>query len=107
MIHCLNSASYSADSIGITADTFAKYLHSFECQQRIINKFKLQFGQVEILESHGHEYFKIRIPKDNKTLGFMFGFIESNMDDSWGVKEYSTCQTTLEMIFNKFAEEGS
>lgn len=49
----------------------------------------MQFGQVDIIEAHGMEYFKIRIPKDNHTLGFMYGFIESNMHDSWGVKEYS------------------
>ena len=55
------------------------------------------------MESYGKEYFKIRIPRDNKSLGFMYGFIEEHKKSTWGLKEYSVSQATLEMIFNKFA----
>ena len=34
----------------------------------------------------------------------MHGFIEERKNENWGIKEYSVSQTTLEMIFNKFAQ---
>jgi len=56
------------------------------------------------MEAYGKQYFKLRIPKDNHSLGYMYGFIEQNKNDSWGLQEYTVSQTTLEMIFNKFAQ---
>ena len=106
MIYSVHPERQSAENVSIDAAKFTGYFNCWRCQEKIVSRFKMQFGSVEIIETHGIEYFKVRIPKDTLSLGFMYGFVESNMQDSWGVKEYSISQTTLEMIFNKFAEES-
>ena len=63
----------------------------------IINTLCEQFPSVEILE-HYNDYFKLRIPKGEKTIGFVFGFIEAQKADL-KISEYSVSQTTLEQIF--------
>jgi len=40
--------------------------------------------------------------RQNKTIGSLFGFMESNKE-IFGTQEYSVSQTTLEQIFQKFA----
>ena len=42
----------------------------------IVNTLCEQFPSVEILE-HYNDYYKLRIPKGDKTIGFVFGFIEN------------------------------
>jgi len=64
-------------------------LHAYKSLREIIRAFENRFKEVEILESYGKEYFKIRIPRDNKTLGYMYGFVEANKKPSWSLKEYS------------------
>jgi hypothetical protein len=41
----------------------------------IINVLCEQFPAVEVLE-HYNDYYKLRIPKGDKSIGFVFGFIE-------------------------------
>lgn len=103
MIFNINFQNHSAATTMLSAEEFIGYLHAFRCKQAIISRFNHAFGEVHILESYGKDYFKIRIPKNRRSLGFMYGFIENHKDDSWGVLEYSVSQTTLEMIFNKIA----
>ena len=55
------------------------------------------FDQVELLEQCG-DFFKIRIPREDKTMGFLFGLIERYKDDM-NIQEYSVAQTSLEQIF--------
>ena len=59
------------------------------------------FEQVEMLEQFG-EFYKFRIPKQDKTIGWLFGFIEENKQ-KLGIQEYSVSQTSLEQIFQMFA----
>ena len=42
------------------------------------------------------------MPKENKTIGWLFGNIEDNKAALW-ISEYSVCQTSLEQIFATFA----
>jgi len=58
------------------------------------------------LESYGEKYFKVRVPKQNKSLGYVFGLIES-FNDRNSVLEYNITPTTLEMIFQHFAATES
>jgi hypothetical protein len=60
----------------------------------IINSLTEQFPSVEILE-HYNDYYKLRIPKGDKSIGFVFGFIEGQKKD-FNIAEYSVSQTTLE-----------
>jgi hypothetical protein len=55
------------------------------------------FSKVEILEQCG-EFFKLRIPKEDKTIGWLFGRLEAEKREL-GIAEYSVSQTTLEQIF--------
>jgi hypothetical protein len=64
---------------------------------KIVNALCEQFLTVEILE-HYNDYYKLRIPKGDKTIGFVFGFIEGQKGDL-KISEYSVSQTTLEQIF--------
>ena len=59
------------------------------------------FAQVEVLEQCG-EFFKLRVPKEEKTIGWLFGQLEHEKR-SLGIQEYSVSQTTLEQIFQNFA----
>ena len=55
------------------------------------------FQQVEMLEQCG-DFYKLRVPKEDKTIGWLFGHIEENKLNL-GIQEYSVSQTTLEQIF--------
>ena len=55
------------------------------------------FDQVEILE-HCSDFYKFRVPKDQRTIGFLFGMIEDRKDE-FAISEYSVSQTSLEQIF--------
>ena len=71
---------------------------------RIIQFLTRHFDKVEILEQCG-EYFKLRVPKDNKTIGWLFGQLEHEKR-GLGIEEYSVSQTTLEQIFQNFANQS-
>lgn len=45
------------------------------------------FYKVEILEQCG-EFFKLRVPKEGKTIGWLFGKLESEKRNL-GIEEYS------------------
>ena len=47
--------------------------------------------------------FKIKKEENSKTIGFLFSLLE-NQKDPCEITEYSIQQTSLEQIFNKFAE---
>jgi len=53
-----------------------------------------KFSAVELLEQVS-DYFKFKIPKDGKTIGFLFGQIESNKE-KLTIQEYGVSQTSLE-----------
>ena len=54
---------------------FANWYYIEQAGMNIINSLTEQFPQVEILE-HFNDYYKLRIPRGEKTIGFVFGFIE-------------------------------
>lgn len=49
------------------------------------------------------DYFKLRVLRGKKTIGFTFGLIETKKEE-FGIAEYSVSQTTLEQIFQQFAQ---
>lgn len=62
-----------------------------------------KFSSVELLENVS-DFYKIRVPKDDKTIGFLFGEIESNKNP-FLIQEYGVSQTSLEQIFQQFADQ--
>ena len=75
-------------------------IHGFN----IINFLTDHFRKVEVLEQCG-EFFKLRVPKEDKTIGWLFGKLEEEKNDL-GIQEYSVQQTTLEQIFQNFANQA-
>ena len=70
----------------------------------IIDFLTSNFEKVEILEQCG-EFFKLRVPKEDKTIGWLFGQLEHEKR-SLHIQEYSVSQTTLEQIFQNFANQS-
>ena len=54
---------------------------------RILKYLTRDFYKVEILEQCG-EFFKLRVPKEGKTIGWLFGKLESEKRNL-GIEEYS------------------
>lgn len=59
----------------IDIQNFILWYHIEQAGMNIINQLCDQFKKVEILE-HYNDYFKLRIPRGDKTIGFTFGYIE-------------------------------
>lgn len=53
---------------------------------------------------HYDTRLRFRVPKNDKTIGFFFGYLQ-DMKDKYRMDDYSASQTTLEQIFNSFARE--
>ena len=60
------------------------------------------FEQVELLEQCG-DFYKLRAPREDKTIGFLFGLIETQKKEM-NIQEYGVSQTSLEQIFQNFAQ---
>jgi len=60
------------------------------------------FANAELLEQCG-DFYKLRVPREDKTIGFLFGQIESQKE-AMNIQEYSVSQTSLEQIFQNFAQ---
>ena len=76
---------------------FVNWLHVELYGMKIVEGLVDEFDQVEILE-HYNDYYKMRVPKGDKSIGFVFSMIESKKE-SFQISEYSASQTTLEQIF--------
>ncbi len=63
-----------------------------------------KFEKVEIIE-HYNTYYKFRVPRSEFTIGYLFGYMQE-LAQKFHLSEYSASQTTLEQIFNVFAQEG-
>ena len=72
---------------------------------KFIESLASMFEQVEILE-HCSDFYKFRVPIEDKTIGFLFGFIEDKKGE-FSISEYSVCSTSLEQIFQVFANQST
>ena len=81
----------------VSYKNFINWLYIEQCGLRIIEGLSEDFGVVEILE-HYNDYYKIRVPRGDKTIGYVFGLIEDKKE-LYKISEYSVSQTTLEQIF--------
>ena len=69
----------------------------------VMQKLSEETNNWFVLE-HYNNFFKFRIEKGDRSLGFFFGFMEKLKSDI-NFDEYAVSQTTLEQIFNAFALE--
>lgn len=71
----------------INVENFVMWLYVEEAGVGIVNSLCEEFPSVEILE-HYSDYYKMRIPRGDKSIGFVFGYIEGNKD-RLTISEYS------------------
>ena len=71
-----------------------QYLYVQQNGFKFIEELCKIFDQVEILE-HCSDFYKFRIPKQDKTIGYLFGIIEDTKA-KFNISEYSVNQTSLE-----------
>lgn len=70
--------------------------------RKVIQKLVEDFKELEIVEQYS-DYFKFKVPRvKGKTIGYLFGLIEAAKEECQ-IGEYSVQQTTLEQIFQRFA----
>jgi ATP-binding cassette subfamily A (ABC1) protein 3 len=81
----------------VEAQNLLNWIYIEQAGMKIINGLCEDFGQVEILE-HYNDYYKMRVPRGDKSIGFVFSLIE-NRREEYKISEYSASQTTLEQIF--------
>ena len=71
---------------------------------KMINVVLPHFNEVILSEFIENNFlFKIKKSKDAKSIGFLFSILEKEKEN-FEITEYSIQQTSLEQIFNKFAE---
>lgn len=71
-----------------------QYLYVQQSGFKFIEGMAGLFDQVEILE-HCGDFYKFRVPKEGKTIGYLFGLIEDKKAE-FNISEYSVQQTSLE-----------
>ena len=74
------------------------------CAMKMIKVVLPHFSEVILAEFIENNFlFKIKKSSDSKSIGFLFTLLEKEKD-ACEITEYSIQQTSLEQIFNKFAE---
>jgi hypothetical protein len=68
---------------------------------RLIEILTRIFIKVELLEQCA-DFYKLKVPKNGMTIGYLFGLIEDKKEAN-NISEYSVTQTSLEQIFQQFA----
>jgi len=63
----------------VHVDNLLNWLYAQRAGFNFIEFLAGKFSAVELLEQVS-DYYKIRIPKDDKTIGYLFGEIEANKD---------------------------
>jgi hypothetical protein len=81
---------------------FIEYVYHKTYGMKIIDALAREFASVDVLSHYGG-YYKLRCPRNEKTIGSIFGMIESRKEE-FLISEYAVSQTTLEQIFQTFAE---
>ena len=59
---------------------------------------------MDLIEQCG-DFFKLRVPRQDKNIGFLFGLIEQRKQEM-KISEYGVSQTSLEQIFQDFANKS-
>jgi len=95
----LGNAAKASGQIQVTE--VLSQLHTETFGLAFIKFLAKNLGEVEILEFVS-DFFRLRVPRGDRTIGFIFGLIE-NVKDEFRMSEYSVSQTTLEQIFQSFA----
>lgn len=70
----------------------------------LVDQLEARFSECAVIE-HYNNSWKIKTSRDSYSIGFLFGMME-DIKPQFEVSEYQVSQTTLEQIFNNFAQMG-
>lgn len=70
------------------------FLYTMQYGLKVALLLAKNFSTVELIEQCS-DFFKFRIPKENKTIGSLFGLVEDQKKEC-NISEYSVNQTSLE-----------
>lgn len=85
----------------VALENLVQYLFVQIYGMRTIQRLAGVFENVELLEQCA-DFYKLRVPRQQISIGFLFGLIEDIKSDN-NISEYSVAQTSLEQIFQQFA----
>ena len=93
-------------SNGIKISVLLDWIFFVENAIKFVSFGKNNFERV-VIEEHMENNFLFKMKKkeneNNKSIGYLFGLFDIHKDECY-ITEYSIQQTSLEQIFNKFAE---
>jgi len=88
----------------ITLQALINWTRYVTCAMKMIKVVLPHFNEVILSEFIENNFlFKIKKSSNSKSIGFLFTLLEKEKD-ACEITEYSIQQTSLEQIFNKFAE---
>ena len=84
--------------------TLINWTRYVTCAMKMIGVVLPHFNEIILSEFIENNFlFKIKKSSNSKTIGFLFSLLEAEKEPC-EITEYSIQQTSLEQIFNKFAE---
>ena len=93
---------------GVSVNALINWIFYVQNAIRFVEYGRDNFSKIIIEENMDNNFlFKMRkLEIDNKSIGYLFGLFETHKEECF-ITEYSIQQTSLEQIFNKFAENQS
>ena len=93
------------NSNGISINSLISWIFYVQNAIKFIEYGRDNFSKIIIEENMDNNFlFKMKkLENDNKSIGFLFGLFETHKDECF-ITEYSIQQTSLEQIFNSFAQ---
>jgi ATP-binding cassette subfamily A (ABC1) protein 3 len=90
---------------GISINSLISWIFYVQNAIKFIEYGRDNFSKIIIEENMDNNFlFKMKkLENDNKSIGFLFGLFETHKDECF-ITEYSIQQTSLEQIFNSFAQ---
>lgn len=87
----------------VILENLVQYLFIQQNGFTIIQHLARIFQNVELLEQCA-DFYKLKVPRGEVTIGYLFGLIE-DLKAEVNISEYSVAQTSLEQIFQQFANQ--
>ena len=90
---------------GISVNSLLSWIFYVQNAIKFVEYGKNNFLKIIIEENMDNNFlFKMKkLDNENKSIGYLFGLFETHKEECF-ITEYSIQQTSLEQIFNKFAE---
>ena len=93
---------------GVNISALLSWIFYVQNAIKFVEYGRNNFVKIIVEENMDNNFlFKMKkLPNDTKSIGYLFGLYETHKEECF-ITEYSIDQTSLEQIFNKFAENQS